>query len=737
MENSVSPWTSAVQSDIEQAVPLFEIKLGAYNLNIFNTGDSIWLTACWPDTGSLAFRLAFAMNSAFDSVSLNEVGGVISVTAATRLGNYRINIYFPESTENIFRYTTTFQASYPMLIPFSPRDIVPLTKEGRVENTSGKIHVQQLGGRSGQLFFSMTRPKNGSVFYFQNLTAMAPYCEASETSLLDTVGGEWPEIGFRLPAAEKKPIPSNIEFTISDAFVLMSQKIPDSAFNVAGQFLNSLAEIYRVIPKPATKHCDWRSISEEALNDLTFNKGCWTYAKGHAYLNAYLCDYKTPAEIMVQLAVLYAIKEHADWTGENYPVIKEISDGLEAFYDPKLKTISRWLPSQRSDLDHAEEQKSAMTMDSWYLHHPLLNLSKLALEGDKAAEKLLLKSLEYAILVAHRFDYQWPVFYKMDTLETLKAETEPGKGGEKDVAGGYALLMINVWKLTKDKRYLNEAIKAAKKLNENGLEIFYQANMTAFSALAMLRLYKETHDEFYLRVSYLCMAGIMKNVQLWECDYGNAKDFINFFGVFPLNNAPYKAAYEEMEVYAALNDYIKEAETMDAPILASLKILLPEYVKYSINRLSSYYPPLLPPDVLSEKIKTGEIDSKLWIPIEDLYDGWEKHGQVGQEVYGAGVGFGIVPRQYVKVRDEDFMIFTEYPITRPKHIKNKSLAFSFLGNPSLESVLMVIPGNKAKLPAISVAVTGRKNQVLKPVKSNATKLEYSVAGGSKIKMTWQ
>lgn len=737
MKNSVSPWTATVPTDISQNEPLFEVFLREYQLSVFNTGDSIWLVTKWPEAASIAFRLAFAMNSVFERLSVNEVDAMILITAATRLGNYRINIHFPQSEEAVLRYTTTFQANDPMLIPFAPRDIVPLTKEGRVENTAGKIHAQQVGGRSGLLHFSMTWPKSGTVFYFQNLSAISPYCEATQTSLLESVGGQWPEIGFKLPLAEEKAIPATIEFTISDAFVLLSGEQPADDVSTAVQFIDFLSAIYRVIPKPDTAYCDWADISEKALDALSHNKGCWTYAKGHPYLNAYLCDYKTPAEIMVQLAVFYAVKEREDWMGENYGVTHEIKNGLRAFYDPKLKTISRWLPSKRADLDHSEEQKSAMTMDSWYLHHPLLNLSKLALEGDKDAKELLMDSLDYAIFVAHRFDYQWPVFYKMDTFEILKAETEPGKGGEKDVAGGYALLMINVWKITDDKRYLNEAIKAAKALSENGLEIFYQANMTAFSALAMLRLYKETQDLFYLEVSYLCLAGILKNVQLWECDYGNAKEFVNFFGVFPLNNALYKAAYEEMEVYAALNDFIKEAATINAPILESLKLLLPEFVKYSINRFSSYYPPMLPADILSDEVKTGEIDPKLWIPIEDLYDGWEKHGQVGQEVYGAGVGFGVLPRQYVKVKDADFLVFTEYPITTPRQTKNKTLVFSLLGDPEFESSLRLLPYNASNLPHISVTAGGKSSKTVPLFKTSKQGNEYKVSGGSTIKLAWK
>jgi hypothetical protein len=54
----------------------------------------------------------------------------------------------------------------------------------------------------------------------------------------------------------------------------------------------------------------------------------------------------------------------------------------------------RWLPAAADKLEGEEEQKEPMTMDSWYLHHPLLNLSRLALKGDKVAEKLFVDSLE-------------------------------------------------------------------------------------------------------------------------------------------------------------------------------------------------------------------------------------------------------------------------------------------------------------------------------------------------------
>ncbi len=70
-------------------------------------------------------------------------------------------------------------------------------------------------------------------------------------------------------------------------------------------------------------------------------------------------------------------------------------------------------------------------MDSWYLHHPMLNLGRLAAKGDKPAAELFFRSLDFVIKVARHFKYEWPVFYNLDTLEVIKAETAPGRAAKK------------------------------------------------------------------------------------------------------------------------------------------------------------------------------------------------------------------------------------------------------------------------------------------------------------------
>ncbi|MEP7093399.1 MAG: hypothetical protein ABI793_05010 [Flavobacterium sp.] len=728
--NPVTPWTATVQADIVNSLLVYETEMSQYKLQIFNAGDSIWLKADWPDTGSIAFRLAFGMNSDFEEVSVDKVKDGIVLTAPTRLGRYTINLSFPESKLALLRYTTTFKAAFPILIPFWPRDIVPLTIDGQIENTSGTIHTHQVGTRSGQLYFSMTKPKNGSVFYFQNLSAMSPYCDATECSVSESVGGEWPEIGFQFPINRKKPVPANVEFTISDAFIILDDKIVENDSEVTSKYLNNLAAVYCLIPKPEPVYQDWHAIAENVLSDLHINKGCWTMTNSSPFLNAYAGDYETPAEIMVQLAVLLPLHEYLVWSHKTHPLYDDLNGGLAHFYDERIKTIVRWHPALEDKLDKSEEQKREMVMDSWYLHHPLLNLARLAHRGDKTARKLFLDSVDFAIKVAHYFDYEWPVFYKMTTLEVLKAETSPGNGGEKDVPGSYAHVMLMAYKLTTEKRFLKETIKALKSLEGLAFDIFYQANNTAFTAGALVELYRETNDQKYLDLSYSCLAGIFKNVQIWDCNYGYGKNFPNFFSVFPLNDAPYTAAYEEFEVYAALHHYMEVTEGLD--ILPSLKILIPEFIKYAVSRLPFYYPTLLPQEMISEEVKTGEIQKDLWVPLEDIQDGWEKSGQVGQEVYGSGVPFGVIPRQYFMLEDIKAMGFINYPAVNFRFGK-KTITFHVSGDPRFKALLILSGLSKAKLSKIKIEV---KNESVYNKITSKDSNQFEFPGNSMVRITW-
>jgi hypothetical protein len=721
--NSLSPWAAAA-SDLfadDALSSLYEKNISGLKFTIYATTDSIWLLVTFPGTGKVAFRLAYAPGSKMAVGSIRGKNNQMQIQADSVLGSYTIEVKIHEGA---FQYTTSLLPKHDLLVPFWPRDIIIPD-----ENAKGGIHVSQVGTRSGMIYFSLTQPKAGSILYMQNLTALNDYAQLTKTSLGNTVGGSWPELGFTLPPSPDKPILAGKKLVISDAIIVLNEIVPATEPMMAAQFLDMLAEAYLLLPKPATRYHDWIKALNEGLKDLIDSPGCWSQLDGHHYFNAYVSDYTTPPEIMVQLAVLLPLSDYVEWSGKKLDIMKKIKEGLRSFYDEKLKTIMRWHPAAVDKLEGEEEQKKPMVMDSWYLHHPLLNLSRLALKGDKVAEKLFLDSLGYAIKVAHHFNYEWPVFYHMETLEVIKAETQPGKGGEKDVPGLFAHVMLQAYELTGEKKYLAEAEKAALTLKGLGFDVFYQANNTAFSAGALLRLYKITHKEIYKELSYLCLAGVFKNVHIWECNYGYGKNYPSFFALFPLNDAPYTAVYEEQEVFCALHDYLAHAEGVE--LLPSVRLMITEYIRYLVSRAMFYYPPMLPKEMLQEKPKIGEVDPQLWIALEDLHDGWEQSGEVGQEVYGAGNAFGILPRHYYQVPGEDFMVFVDYPATKFT-VSKHSVSLQLSGDKRLECSLVLV-AQKNKLP--NFEVLGSK--AIKGKKIRGGNMAYKLTGNANIKISWK
>jgi len=141
---------------------------------------------------------------------------------------------------------------------------------------------------------------------------------------------------------------------------------------------------------------------------------------------------------------------------------------------------------------------------------------------------------------------------------------------------------------------------------------------------------------------------------------------------------------------------------------------------------------------MTEKPKTGELDPKLWIPIEDVYDGWEKAGQVGQEVYGAGMPFGLVTRQYWRVPDEKFMVHVDYPIESFSTVHEGKAMFTVLGDPRFSCRLRIMPTGKAQLPTFKV-MTEREEETetLQGQETAEGHMEYELFGGRTVIIDWQ
>lgn len=101
---------------------------------------------------------------------------------------------------------------------------------------------------------------------------------------------------------------------------------------------------------------------------------------------------------MVQMSVLSSLRELELSQGRMEPLSSDLSAGIGRFFDKELGTIRRYLPNVGDD-------KDADAVDSWYLFHPLLNMAKLAIAGNRKTEKLFRDSLDYTVKSARHFNY--------------------------------------------------------------------------------------------------------------------------------------------------------------------------------------------------------------------------------------------------------------------------------------------------------------------------------------------
>ena len=344
---------------------------------------------------------------------------------------------------------------------------------------------------------------------------------------------------------------------------------------------------------------------------------------------------------------------------------------------------------------------------------------------------LLLPSLDHAIRVAHQFDYQWPVFYRLPSLAVVKAETKPGEGGEYDVSGLYLHVMLQAYELTREPRYREEAEAAARHIEGKGFRLLYQTNNTLMTATALLKLWRLTDKRLYRDLSMVCMANVAARMWIWNARYGHGSAFDTFMGIAPLQDAPYLAAYEEHEFLGSAVSYLKEAGQDLHPALA---VLIPEYMKYLLHRARFYFCAELPADAVCQDPKEGRIRPELFVPLEDIRTGWKQAGAVGQEVYGAAAAFILTTAAYVNRRELPFLIRSEYPVVDFDFRRTPgggAASLQLAGDPRFRCRLTIVP----RQAETTVAVTDARGRKVRGRKSGGG-TAYVVEGGARCELTW-
>ena len=719
---AVSQSVVDLRADLDESRDLdVTLERGALAIRLAQGRKNIWLPIALNGTEIGALRFGANAGTVGAVHAWSDHAGTIGVEFSTAIGPMRSAITLGD--DGTLRCKTSLLPAAETMLTEWPRDVL-------LHAETGTVVTHQRGLRSGIVFAQSDDPRPFSVFYFQNFSTLNDFFTVTKQTPAGTVGGDWPELGYAQPAGEPCVLPAAREFVISDAVVTFATDAPRSEDAIARLYLDLFAQTYLSIERPATTYHPWTERAEAALRDLVASPETTFIRQGRRYLKPYVGDDTKPPESMVQFTVAVNAGEYDRWRRAEGRLAPMLRATASSFFSDDLDCVVRWLPGETFDAAQADDNMSHEAMDSWYLHHSIFNVFRFAREGDAQARRLFERSLPYLIRVAHRFNYRWPIFFNLKTLDVIRGEAKPGSGGETDVAGLYALVMIHAYEMFGNADFLHEAEAAAARLTGLGFNLAYQLNTTGFAAEAALRLWTITNDRSYLGIAETCIANIFDNLWMWECTYEHAAHYRTFFGLFPLRDAPYIAPYEELEAHAKFYEFLALGGDEVRP---SLRLLIGEFQKYSLDRCWFYYPDTLPVDALAEAARNGRVERSLSVPLEDLQDGREQSGQVGQEIYGAGLPFVLTARHYMRIADGAALMYCNYPAFDYRAADDGTAEWNVAGDPRCEAELRVLPcASSASLIVNAWTWAGRVPVPLRGVSTPEGHALFTVRGGMRI-----
>ncbi|UFH52181.1 hypothetical protein [Spirosoma sp. KNUC1025] len=220
--DETSQWVAGLDEQLKHAThrAKFPLQPEKGHLTICLTDTSFWLIYSFEREGCLAIRTCFDPQSIKSYKVGRSSENKVEYQVEGALGQYTVTIELPKKKSSLLRYTTTLVARQPFTIQAFPRDVYVLDKGFKPAATEGMVYVTQSGPTAGLIYLSVTKPLAGSLLYFQNLTALNDFCQATQTDPSGSVSVKWPEIGFALPTTQE-PLPAGKELTLSDAFLFL------------------------------------------------------------------------------------------------------------------------------------------------------------------------------------------------------------------------------------------------------------------------------------------------------------------------------------------------------------------------------------------------------------------------------------------------------------------------------------------------------------------------------------
>lgn len=728
-QDTATPATWEVTTDLRDGEVLTTVDGATTCLEIVRGHASVWAVLRTHGVpGGIALRLLHCPGGCLTASATRARGLDVRIRATSPAGRHTAEIGLDEDVVPRLRWRATMTPAEPIRMPIRARDLFPLGRGDTPHAAEGSVKAAQRAMNTALVYFAFDQPKLGSALYVQDLTALNDFFRQSHTVPDSVVGGEWPELGY-LPSSadqggrsEAEPLPAGDEIVVSQGVLVLSPLRDHHAEHDAVLFLRLLAAAYPHLMKTPPQFRDWRAIAKRTVRDLDRSpKASVTYRR-HRYIRPYI--EAEPPDAMVQASLAHELFIYSAWSGgDGEPLARELTRGMPAFFDEDLGIIRRYLPV-------VEEDKDVDKVDSWYLYHPLINLARLALHGDRQSRQLFEDSLEYAVGVARHFDYHWPVMYNVKDWRVMEGGRDGDIYGQTDVNGVYAYVMLQAFELFDDTAYVDEAVAAIDASMDFRFELNYQANLTALGASACVRLWRVTGEDRHLTQAYAYLASFFHNSRLWETHLGPATGETSFLSPTCLHNAIYTAPYETFEAFAALDDLLLHG---GAELEPAAQLLVSEFCAYAQDVTWWAYPENLPPECLAESSRDGHIDRRLAFPVEDVYADGQRAGQVGQEIYGAGAAFSFVARRFHRHPEAPFDVFCDRTVAHSTFGTDRSWSFEVVAPRAVSALVALLPNPRRNEAHVRVTVDGSE---VAPSSRQADRVEYAVPGGSSVHLNW-
>ena len=553
---------------------------------------------------------------------------------------------------------------------------------------------------------------DSTLFYWVDLTALNPFMEAAHYTPSATPRRMGQRLGHSFSQTDLANQPQSVAMAVYDSHLYLEPGQPAGEDAMFSRYLHNLGDVYDLIAVPDDPLPDWFGaytwdgqgspgdpfdsaqgkgigIQQLTLRDLTDERN-WVALAGKRYLRAYLADTRQSAEAISQLDVYTSLARYQARFGQAPDYYAELRATIPDFFNPDFGPAGMFQNSGPLSVTGPQGRG-----DTWYEIDHALKVAELALwdPADAELRDLALRSGETWIDFAQTVDYRFPRFYNFGTWE--RTEQEP------DAGGGFAYFMLLLHDLTGEDRYIDQARNALHALDGHGFRLAYETHMTALTAAAAARMYQIEPDPLYLAVINRAVANLMRLSWIWECDYGWMKVNLaampadvprwgtyiprTFFGLNPTQQSAVITAKEQYEAWIYLSETLQRTHgTLDPTV----EKLIAEFVKHTLLTIPFSLPPFLPDGAATEHPAAYETvtqnDLSLFIPLEDLRDGWDVSGAIGQEIYGAGLAPTMAALSLVEVAP-GLVVYSGYPL-----VEIEGTTVTFAGVPGAYTPVVVV-----------------------------------------------